>query len=340
MAQNKTTYGDGILASEVDRLDDFVVATDEVAWRLYQGHFPRQPVQVLTPDTLEQSDLDGMASTMPEGVEIIGLGGGSAIDAAKYFAYRRGKTPILVPTITSSNAQFSDFISVRRQGRPFGFKKDGWPRQIIVDYDLIRTADARLNRAGYGDLLFLQTALNDWRTSAKTGKGPPVDPELEEDITEMMRLAMENASEIGSVSRQGIEVLMRLFEEYTKLIMANPSKPIDAGAEHLFAWNLEGVTARHFIHGEIVALGIFICSYLQKSHHNELKRALAEAEVAYRPSQIGVSWDEIEETLLTVNQYNREVRKLNTVFDQVDWTPELLSEIQKLVLALEEGYSS
>jgi glycerol-1-phosphate dehydrogenase [NAD(P)+] len=331
VTQIETIYGDEILEGELNRLERYVVITDKIPWQLYQSRFSHKPVQIMMPETLEQSDLDEMVSTIPEGLEFVGLGGGSVIDAAKYFAYLRGKTPVLVPTITSSNAQFSDYISVRRQGRPFGMKKEGWPKRIIVDYELIRKADSRLNRAGYGDLLFMQTTLNDWRIAAGAGKADPVDPVLDEAITNMMRQAMESAAEIGSLSQRGIEMLMKLFEESTQLVMSNLSKPINAGAEHLFAWNLEGITGRHFSHGEIVSLGIVISSYLQKSHAAELKQALDKAQVIYYPERLGIDWNEIKETLLTVEEYNKKVRKFHTVFEEVEWTPRLFKEIQEWI---------
>jgi glycerol-1-phosphate dehydrogenase [NAD(P)+] len=330
-AHNGTVYGEDVLAGEVNRLGNYVVVTDEVPWRLYQDRFPRQPVAVLMPDTLERFALDAMVPAIPEGATIVGLGGGSVIDMAKYFAYLRGETPVLVPTITSSNAQFSDFISVRRGGSPAGFKEEGLPRHVIVDFALIQMAEPRLNRAGYGDVLCMQTTLNDWRLAAAAGRVKPEDPVLEKAIMEMVRQAVESAAQIGPVSRRGIETLMKLLEDSTALVMANLSEPITAGSEHLFAWNLERITGRHFIHGEIVSLGIVICSYLQGSHHAELRNALEEAQVMYRPDELGIGWEEVEQTLLTVGEYNRRVRKFSTVFDEVDWTPRLLEEVRGMI---------
>lgn len=331
MTRNETIYGEGILAAEIWELGNYLVVTDETPWRLYEERFPRPPTHVLTPDTLEQSKLDKIISAIPQGTRIVGLGGGLVIDAAKYFAYLLGETPLLVPTITSSNAPFSDFISIRRGGNPFGFKKDSLPKRIIVDYDLIQMADPRLNRAGYGDVLCLQTTLNDWRIMAAADTTKSVDPAVEEHITRLVQSAMDNAKEIGSVSQLGIETLMRLLEESTELIMSNPSKPISAGGEHLFAWNLEHVTGRHFAHGEIVALGIVICSHLQAVCRDELRGALDSARVGYHPEWLEIEWSEIEETLLTVGDYNRKMRKFNTIFDEVDWTPESLSEVREAI---------
>jgi glycerol-1-phosphate dehydrogenase [NAD(P)+] len=335
MPRNETVYGESVLAGELGRLGSYLLVTDEAPYGLCRDRLGAEPERILMPGTLEKSALDEMARDLPEEAEVVGLGGGSVMDAAKYFAFLLDRKPLLVPTITSSNAQFSDFISVRREGRPFGFKQDGWPRRIVVDYDLIGLAEPRLNRAGFGDLLFLQTALEDWRISNRAGRGEPVDPEVERAVEGLVDETILIAGEVGAVSRRGIEALMRLFEQSTELTASNPSAPIGAGSEHLFAWNLEGVTGRHFIHGEVVALGTVICSYLQRSAHAELVGALREARVVFEPSRTGVSWEEIEETLLTVQEYNRQVRHFHTVFDEVDWTEALLREVREMLSELE-----
>ncbi len=117
--------------------------------------------------------------------------------------------------------------------------------------------------------------------------------------------------------------------------MANPSMPISAGSEHLFTWNLEGVTGKHVIHGEAVALGILICSHLQKRDHRELREAIETACIIYHPEEMGIEWHEVEETLLSVNDYNWRVRKFNTVFDEVMWTPHLFEELRELIYVQE-----
>ncbi len=326
-----TVYGEGILAEELRRLGDCAVITSRTPWALHQASFPQEPRAVLMPGTLELAELDDMSATVPSGVHVVGLGGGAVIDAAKYFAHLRGETPVLIPTMASSNGPFSEWISVRRGGRPAGFRQPGLPRRIVVDYAVLQQADARVNRAGYGDLLPLQTTLNDWRIAAASSRADPVDPATEAMATELMRRAMANAREIGSVSRRGIETLMRLTEASAQLMLTHPEQPLGAGSEHLFAWTLESLTGKHFLHGEIVALGIVIASYLQRRDHGALRRALDDAQVTYQPERLGIAWVDIERTLRGIEAYNWEVRRFSTVFDDIDWTPGLLEELREIV---------
>lgn len=327
----EAVYGEDIVPDELHRLGDCVVITSQTPWALHADRFPRKPLAVVMPGTLERSELDEMSNDVPRGARIVGLGGGSVIDAAKYFALLQGEIPVLIPSVASSNGPFSDWISVRQDGRPAGFREPGLPKRVIVDYALIQTAHVRANRAGYGDLLPLQTTLNDWRISATASRADPPDPEIEASAMALMRQAMASAREIGSLSRRGIEMLMRLTEASTVLMTTHSSHPLNAGSEHLFAWTLESITRRHFLHGEIVALGIVISSYVQGRDHEPLTRALNEARVTYQPDRLGLEWSEIERTLLGIAQYNREVRHYRTVYDEIEWTPSLLRKVREVV---------
>lgn len=203
----ETGYGDNILSDEFDRLGEYVVITSRTPLALHAGPLPGKPVAVMMPGTLERSELDGMVDQAPRGARIVGFGGGAVIDAAKYLARLRGEDVTLVPTIASSNGPFSQWISVRRNGRPDGFRDPGLRSCVIVDFALIGKADGRVNRAGYGDLLPLQTTLNDWRIAAAASRGAPLDPDIEATATELMRRALSSSREIGSLSRHGIEFL-------------------------------------------------------------------------------------------------------------------------------------
>src|SRR5690606_18501893 len=149
-----------------------------------------------------------------------------------------------------------------------------------------------------------------WIISSGRGAGKPVDKEVAKSILDIMDNSIRNARIIGDISEEGIRILMEETKRSSDLGLMNLQLPIGAGSEHLFAWNLELVTRKHLVHGEIVSLGIVIASYLQSQHmsdsrYAELRKALLEARVIHHPDEIGVAWEEIEEALKTVGDYNR-----------------------------------
>jgi glycerol dehydrogenase-like iron-containing ADH family enzyme len=330
MEHIESIYGDDVLPGELARAGDYVALVDPIAWALCGERLPGAPAGVLEPSSLEQAALDDLAAEVPAGATVVGVGGGLVIDAAKYVARRDGRTVVLVPSITSSNAPFSDAISVRRDGVPTGMREPSQTKRVVVDYTLIGAADPRLNRAGYADVLAHETALADWRRAADRG-ALAMDEAAFAAMTALLSTAREAAPAIGAVDHRGVETLMRLFEQTTALTVAHPHAPMGAGSEHLLAWNLEGVTGRHFIHGEVVALGVLVAAHVQGGDAAGLRAALDQARVRYRPADIGVEWSELERALETVADYNRRVRRFHTVFEDTDWTPALRAEIRELV---------
>jgi glycerol-1-phosphate dehydrogenase [NAD(P)+] len=338
----EVVYGKSIMAEDIKLLENYVVFTMDPAWELCKPFFSNYPPKaVIEIDTLDQERLDDMyaqlsTTVLSDGVRIVGVGGGTVLDAAKYFAYLQNTIPLLIPSITSTNTPFSDFISIRKNGGPFGFKVDGYPKRVIVDYDLIRLANPRYNRAGFGDLLYMQTTLNDWKLMHERGIGAAIDNGLESEIMEIMDLTMKHAVEIGSMTETGIRILMENTYRSSLMIMENLSMPIGAGSEHLFAWTMDLLADMPLVHGEIVSLGIVISSYLQSDYLSdsrflELRKALDEAKVVYHPDEIGIKWNDIEKALLSVEEYNRRVRNFHTVFELTEWTPEVLRRVKDYV---------
>jgi ribosome silencing factor RsfS/YbeB/iojap len=122
------------------------------------------------------SVVEGLAaSTGPDelaSATVVGLGGGTALDTAKYVAWRTGRPLVQVPTITSVDAGFTDAIGIRDLGK-VRYVGTVVPELVVLDLPLIRSAPPRLNRAGVGDVLSCHTGLFDWRLATEHGTTHP-----------------------------------------------------------------------------------------------------------------------------------------------------------------------
>jgi hypothetical protein len=121
---------------------------DPQAWFAARPWLTANPRSLARAESLDARALDALLNTREafDGVaRIIGLGGGTAIDTAKYLAWRTGLPLILVPSALTVDAPFTDSAAVRRDGR-IHYTGSVAPEAVIVDAALIRTAPAHRQR--------------------------------------------------------------------------------------------------------------------------------------------------------------------------------------------------
>ena len=132
------------------------------------------PARVIIVASMELAHLESLVAQEPDSDTVVGLGGGFAIDTAKFIAWKTGKRLIQIPSITSVDAGFTDAIGVRSDGR-VRYIGRVLPEYVALDIDLVRSAPKRMNRSGVGDILSCHTGLWDWRFAVDRGEGAPWD---------------------------------------------------------------------------------------------------------------------------------------------------------------------
>jgi glycerol dehydrogenase-like iron-containing ADH family enzyme len=254
----------------------------------------------LVPD-LELGTLDVALATVPEVDAFVGVGAGMAMDAAKYMAWRREVDLFQIPTTTSSNAMFTPSSGVRNSPvRPLGH---ALPQIILVDYGLIRQAPQALNAAGAADILAAHTALWDWQLAVARGMEPPWDEQVAQEGRGWLRRLDEAAQDVRRLSDGGIRVLMQLHEAMG-LASTDPHRAsAQAGSEHWWSMNLERITGRHFVHGEIVALGVVIGSWIQRNRPQWARDLVERLGIRYRPADLGLTPDAIRASLEMIPEF-------------------------------------
>lgn len=104
--------GHGAAASLKDLAGPVLVLTMEIPWKLFQEDHHWNPEHV---HFIEDMDLDTVEALdqLPPCDTVVGLGGGSCCDSAKYLAWKRGCKMVLVPTIVSVDAPLTNTVAVR-----------------------------------------------------------------------------------------------------------------------------------------------------------------------------------------------------------------------------------
>jgi glycerol dehydrogenase-like iron-containing ADH family enzyme len=253
---------------------------------------PIEAYTVFFVTSLEERDLEesfaaiaASAKASPAGVlrTVVGVGGGQAIDVAKYFAWRSGANLFQMPTALTVDAAWGHQAAVRRGGL---VTYVGWavPATIFIDFELVRSAPKALNLSGIGDVLCFHTAHADWALAAKHGKDAPW-PYNERMVCEaraVMQRLKQHIHEVRDLTDAGISELVAALSFGGAAFHANGwnPRPVE-GFDHIFFYALEHRTGRHFIHGYPVLLGVYLGSWL---HDNDaqgvccaVRRALARA---------------------------------------------------------------
>jgi glycerol-1-phosphate dehydrogenase [NAD(P)+] len=199
---------------------------------------------------------------------VVGLGGGKALDVAKYVAFLARLPYYAVPTSLSNDGFCSPQSSLTIEGRrrslparlPFG---------VVIDTDVCLAAPPSLWASGVGDLVAKLTAVHDWKL-AFHAVGEPVNDfaALLSDATVMQFLARPEHD------REGMTLLgTALMLSGIAMEVCGSSRPA-SGSEHLLSHALDQISKRPRLHGLQVGVATYIVSILQNNQTERIAGVL------------------------------------------------------------------
>ncbi len=303
-----TVYGRHLLA-EVPHFahDPALVVTMPDLWPRFAPALPDdQPVYFVR--SMDEQALEADLAGLAPFACVVGLGGGQAIDAAKYFGWRRRRPLFQFPTSLSVDAVFGHRAAIRRAGVVHYV---GWavPESVFIDYDVIRSAPPLINRAGIGDVLCFHTGVLDWRYADARGRVEakwPYDPSLADASLAKVETLLAHQDDVRDLTDEGIRVLLDGHRWGGASFLGAGWNPRHIeGFEHFFFYALEYSTGRAFLHGQPVCLGTFIGAALHDSRADELLTAIHRIGVDIRPEAMGLSWLDVATTLRGLGDYVR-----------------------------------
>lgn len=330
--------------ADVNEKRDAIVLTTEPAWSVVSG-IAVHPKQLIYVDGNTKAYMATLAQAC-EGEVIYGIGGGLAIDTAKYVASVNGLPLVAIPTILSTDAFLTNATGVRENQcvRYFSSKA---PDTVIIDMNLLCNAPAPMRASGAADVLSIATAMWDWQEAEKMGANPPsqqIAPQIIDIGATLLQTLLDNAREIGRGTPEGLKLLLDLLCMEVQLCYQCGHSRVEEGSEHHFVYAIENhltsvkqtnVESTHgndgtVLHGELVGLGILLMAALQSQPWTQYRHALECLQINYRPP--GLSTNVIAETLIGLSDYVTEHQLPYTVATTLRITPDIAERTIKTVL--------
>ncbi len=309
MKQALPTYGTGLLTSlPPECFSDCIVFCAPEPWETVRRQFPLPPRAAVVPESMEQRLLEKQIDSLPVADTVFGIGGGSACDAAKMYAFRKGARLVLVPTVLSVDAPFTKAVGVR-VNHCVRYVGEVFPDHFLVDFDILRRSPKRLNRAGIGDVLSIFTALPDWHLG-RDFHAEAYDEGIAGESQRLLDRLFAGADDIYDCNEQGLKLIADLYVGEVALCERMGNSRPEEGSEHYFAYALESVTRKSYIHGELIAFSVLLTALYQNQDIEQVLDFLRRVDVLFQPEQIDVSWDEVERALLSLPEFLRQESQL------------------------------
>lgn len=295
-------YGSGLLQSESAGWPRYLVVATGNPWKVVQPYLSSQPAGVAVVRFQDNDYLEEVARSLPDDAElVVGIGGGTGLDASKHIALRKELPLVLVPTIVSTGAiihgGFPKWKGYRVIWSPPGTSHICDAEHVLVDYDRVLEAPDHLNTAGLGDVLCGFGGIAEWRYETERGRAPADYAELVEPVLTWYRYIADEfpatLSPDGAMTVESVRFIMTMIQERDDRAILSPHAP---GADHVIQLTIENVCNRALVHGAMTALGSVIAAWATGQHEEHVDR-LDRCRVRYRPTAIGLSRDELRRSL-------------------------------------------
>ena len=230
---------------------------------------------------------------------IIGLGGGTALDLAKYTAFQLKIPWIAIPSMLSTNAYATNKVAViDEKGKHT--EQGKLPAFILFDDEYLKKS-SRENLYGLVDVFSIYTALTDWRI-ANLEIDLPIDSKIFHRADTLLWTAINIANrENPETSIDDIAYAVGLAGHITNVY--GSGRP-ESGSEHIFASALELICPMP--HALAVTLGVYIMDYIQTllypslTSNNEIRREFIPFDklgIIEDINSLGISWSTVETIL-------------------------------------------
>lgn len=302
-------YGRRLLASlPAELFAQPRIYTQPEPWALIRDRFSSSHATPHFVASMDHDQVRVLADAAKGASAIFGVGGGSALDCAKYVAWRTGAPLVLAPTILSVDAAYTRAAGVREEGR-VRYVGDAPADHLLIDFDLLEQAPPLLNRAGVGDILSIHTALWDWRRAAER-LGEPHSEGVAEAARGLLDRLFAEAAALRAMREPGLRLLSELYAAEVRLCEQVGSARPEEGSEHYLGYHLEERAGHGFIHGQLIGMCVLLVADHQGQDSQPVVEFLRAVGLRCLPEDLGLDDGDVIEALVGMPDYVARERQL------------------------------
>jgi len=224
---------------------------------------------------------------------VVGIGGGTTIDIAKYAANRWGLPMISVATSLANDGIASPVASLINDGMKGSYGVH-IPFGVIVDLDFVEGGPDRVNRGGIGDVISNISALADWEL-ARQVRDEPVDG-LAASLARMGAEAVLTMP--GDMSDDAFVTVLAeaLISSGLAMAVCGSSRPASGGC-HEIMHATDTLYPGTGSHGELAGLGALFCTFLRGDERRfaQMSDCLARHQLPRTPADVGLNDEQFVE---------------------------------------------
>jgi glycerol-1-phosphate dehydrogenase [NAD(P)+] len=290
------------LFAELEESRAVALVTSRLAWEAVGERLRLPIVWRAEPQEATQAHWDALFTDL-RGEVVYAVGGGLAVDAAKYIAVRRDLPLVCLPTALSVDAFFTCASGVRQEGCVY-YLESKPPDELVIDFDVLTAAPASVRAAGVCDVLSIATGSWDWRFAEEKGLNPPemaYIPYIARVAAAILEGVYDCAEAAGWGDPNGLKQLLDCLALEVQLCNQIGHARPEEGSEHYFAYAVENEMGKGLSHGELVGPGLILMAEKQGQDVSRLRRALDACKVPLDR----IPNDVVESTLRILPEYVR-----------------------------------
>ena len=334
IAQFNTVFGRDLLPEVANFVrPKMLVVTMEDLWPLFRDSLSADALPHMV-RSMDRTALEADLATLSNVASIVGLGGGQAIDAAKYFAWRLNLPLFQFPTSLSVDAVFGHRAAVRDNDV---VKYVGWavPETVYIDLDIIDSAPRPLNIGGVGDIFCFITGVMDWRYAEARGKCEPrwpYDESLAAISLAKAEAVLAELDEVKTLSPRGIRTMVDALKWGGASYHGAGWNPRHIeGVEHYIFYALEAGTGKTFLHGQAVCLGLTLGAMMHGQRLDELLGAVTHLGIDIRPAAMDVTWSDVFDAMRGLKAFVEREGLAYGIANDFDVTEEFLNAARRRI---------